>query len=47
MLDDRNRYWPRQIDELEGTPVTLINEPLPPHEAAPLCQTALAKVLLI
>jgi hypothetical protein len=33
-----NRYWPRQFDELEGdpTPVTLINEPLPPDNVTTL-----------
>jgi hypothetical protein len=25
-----NRYWPRQFDEIEGTPQTWINEPVPP-----------------
>jgi hypothetical protein len=24
------RYWPRQFDEIEGTPTTWLNEPLPP-----------------
>ena len=31
-----NRYWPRQFDELEGTPRTWINEPLPPDNVATL-----------
>ena len=30
------RYWPRRFDEIEGTPVTLINEPLPPDNVATL-----------
>jgi hypothetical protein len=25
-----DRYWPRRFDEIEGTPLTWINEPLPP-----------------
>src|SRR5215469_2374918 len=36
MLDDRDRYWPRRFDELEGAPVTLINEPVPPDNVATL-----------
>jgi hypothetical protein len=29
-----NRYWPRQLDEIEGSPTSLINEPaLPPNVA--------------
>jgi len=36
MLDDRDRYWPRRFDELEGTPVTLINEPVPPDNVTTL-----------
>ena len=39
MLDDRNRYWPRPFDEIEGTPVTLINEPLPPDNVSVLMPT--------
>jgi hypothetical protein len=36
MRDDK--YWPRQFDELEGdrTPVTWLNEPLPPDNVATL-----------
>jgi len=31
VMDDK--YWPRQFHELaeDPTPVTLLNEPLPPH----------------
>ena len=31
-----NRYWPRQFDEIEGTPLTWINEPLPPDNVSAL-----------
>ena len=33
-----DRYWPRQFDELadDPTPVTLINEPVPPDNVATL-----------
>ena len=31
-----NRYWPRQFDEIEGTPQTWINEPLPPDNVSTL-----------
>jgi hypothetical protein len=36
MRDDR--YWPRQFEELAGdaTPVTLLNEPLPPDNVGVL-----------
>jgi hypothetical protein len=30
------RYWPRQFDEIEGTPQTWINEPPPPDNVATL-----------
>ena len=30
------RYWPRQFDEIEGTPQTWINEPLPPDNVSTL-----------
>jgi hypothetical protein len=35
-----DRYWPRQFDELavDPTPVTLINEPLPPDNVRALVQ---------
>jgi hypothetical protein len=36
MLDDRNRYWPRRFDEIEGTPVTWLNEPVPPDNVSTL-----------
>jgi hypothetical protein len=39
MLDDRNRYWPRQFDEIEGTPVTWLNEPIPPENVSALVRT--------
>ena len=31
-----NRYWPRQLDEIEGTPTTWLNEPAPPDNVATL-----------
>ena len=31
-----NRYWPRQLDEIEGTPQTWINEPVPPDNVRTL-----------
>jgi hypothetical protein len=31
-----NRYWPRQFDEIEGTPQTWINEPVPPDNVSAL-----------
>ena len=31
-----NRYWPRQFHEIEGTPQTWINEPLPPDNVSTL-----------
>ena len=36
MLDDRDRYHPRTIEELaaDPIPVTLINEPLPPDNVS-------------
>jgi len=38
MLDDRDRYHPRTIEELaaDPIPVTLINEPLPPDNVSTL-----------
>jgi hypothetical protein len=30
------RYWPRQFDEIEGTPQTWLNEPVPPDNVAML-----------
>ena len=30
------RYWPRQFHEIEGTPQTWINEPLPPDNVRAL-----------
>jgi hypothetical protein len=30
------RYWPRQFHEIEGTPQTWINEPLPPDNVSTL-----------
>jgi hypothetical protein len=30
------RYWPQQFDEIEGTPSTWLNEPLPPDNVATL-----------
>ena len=38
MLDDRDRYHPRTIEELaaDPIPVTLINEPLPPDNVTAL-----------
>ena len=30
------RYWPRQFHEIEGTPQTWINEPLPPDNVRTL-----------
>ena len=29
-----NKYWPRQIEEIEGNGVSLINEPLPPDNVS-------------
>jgi hypothetical protein len=34
-----NRYWPRQFEEIEGTPLTWINEPAPPDNVSALVQT--------
>jgi hypothetical protein len=34
-----NRYWPRQFDEIEGTPVSWLNEPVPPPNVSALVQT--------
>jgi hypothetical protein len=31
-----NRYWPRQFDEIEGTPQTWLNEPPPPDNVTAL-----------
>jgi hypothetical protein len=31
-----NRYWPRRFDEIEGTPQTWINEPVPPDNVSTL-----------
>jgi hypothetical protein len=31
-----NRYWPRRFNEIEGTPQTWINEPLPPDNVSAL-----------
>jgi hypothetical protein len=28
MMDDKHRYHPRQLDEIEGSGVSLINEPV-------------------
>jgi hypothetical protein len=38
MLDDRDRYWPRQFAELatDRTPVSWLNEPVPPDNVATL-----------
>ena len=38
MLDDRNRYWPRQFDEMasDRTPVSWLNEPPPPPNVSAL-----------
>jgi hypothetical protein len=38
MLDDRDRYWPRRFEEMasDRTPVTWINEPLPPDNVGVL-----------
>jgi hypothetical protein len=33
-----NRYWPRQFDEIEGTPRTWLNEPAPPPNVSTLVQ---------
>jgi hypothetical protein len=30
------RYWPRQFDEIEGTPQTWLNEPVPPDNVSTL-----------
>jgi hypothetical protein len=38
MLDDRNRYWPRQFEEMAEDPIpqSLLNEPLPPDNVVVL-----------
>ena len=33
---DRDRYHPRQVDEIDGSGVSLINEPLPPENVGVL-----------
>jgi len=35
-----NRYWPRQFDEIEGTPQTWINEPAPPDNVRSIGRAA-------
>jgi hypothetical protein len=42
MLDDRNRYWPRQFEEManDRTPVSWLNEPVPPDNVIPLPKPA-------
>ena len=41
MLDDRDRYWPRRFEEManDRTPVSWINEPVPPDNVSALVQT--------
>jgi hypothetical protein len=34
------RYWPRQFDEIEGTPLTWINEPVPPDNVRSIGRAA-------
>jgi hypothetical protein len=34
-----DKYWSRQFDEIEGTPQTWINEPLPPDNVSTLVRT--------
>jgi hypothetical protein len=34
-----NRYWPRQLDEIEGAPTTWLNEPAPPDNVSTLVRT--------
>ena len=43
-----NRYWPRPFDEIEGTPQTWLNEPVPPDNVATLAprQRSLHAVLV-
>jgi hypothetical protein len=38
MLDDRDRYWPRQFEEMasDHVPVSWVNEPVPPDNVATL-----------
>jgi hypothetical protein len=36
---DRDRFHPRQIEEIEGSGVSLVNEPLPPENVGVLVPT--------
>jgi hypothetical protein len=31
-----NKYWPRQIEEIEGNGISLLNEPIPPDNVSTL-----------
>ena len=42
-----NRYWPRQIDEIDGPGVSLINEPLPLDNVIPLPKTRSLHAVLV
>src|SRR5215467_9049971 len=41
MLDVRDRYWPRQFEEMasDRTPVTWLNEPVPPGNVSTLARS--------
>ena len=39
-MHDRDRYWPRRFDEIEGTPTTWLNEPLPPDNVRSIGRAA-------
>jgi hypothetical protein len=34
------RYWPRPFDEIEGTPTTWLNEPVPPDNVRSIGRAA-------
>jgi hypothetical protein len=37
---DRDRYHPRTVDEIDGSGVSLLNEPLPPENVSTLARTS-------
>src|SRR5215472_12337505 len=47
MLDERDRYWPRRVEEIEGSGVSLINEPLPPDNVRSIVRAERRSLVLI
>ena len=39
-MHERDRYWPRRFDEIESTPRTWLNEPLPPDNVRSIGRAA-------